>query len=156
MRAAFKAVMDGKQVAVLAPTTVLAQQHFEVFRQRMLEYPVRIEMLSRFRSHSEQKTVLRLLREGGVDIVIGTHRLISGDVVFKNLGLVIIDEEQRFRSSAEGEIQRALQAGRCADTFSHADSAHPLSFSGWRKRHVHDRDSPAQPSAGRNRGIGVR
>ena len=96
VRAAFKAVMEGKQVAVLAPTTVLAQQHFEVFRQRMLEYPVRIEMLSRFRSQSEQKKVLRLLREGGVDIVIGTHRLISGDVVFKDLGLVVIDEEQRF------------------------------------------------------------
>ncbi|HEU0207479.1 MAG TPA: DEAD/DEAH box helicase [Candidatus Udaeobacter sp.] len=96
VRAAFKAVMEGKQVAVLAPTTVLAQQHFEVFRQRMLEYPVRIEMLSRFRSHSEQKKVLQLLRQGGVDIVIGTHRLISGDVVFKELGLVVIDEEQRF------------------------------------------------------------
>ena len=96
LRAAFKAVMEGKQVAVLAPTTVLAQQHFEVFRQRMLDYPVRIEMLSRFRSQSEQKKVLRLLREGGVDIVIGTHRLISGDVVFKDLGLVVIDEEQRF------------------------------------------------------------
>jgi transcription-repair coupling factor (superfamily II helicase) len=96
VRAAFKAVMDGKQVAVLAPTTVLAQQHFEVFRQRMLDYPVRIEMLSRFRSQSEQKKVLQLLREGGVDIVIGTHRLISGDVVFKDFGLVVIDEEQRF------------------------------------------------------------
>jgi transcription-repair coupling factor (superfamily II helicase) len=96
VRAAFKAVMDGKQVAVLAPTTVLAQQHFEVFRQRMLDYPVRIEMLSRFRSHSEQKKVLRLLREGGVDIIIGTHRLISGDLVFKDLALVVIDEEQRF------------------------------------------------------------
>jgi transcription-repair coupling factor (superfamily II helicase) len=96
VRAAFKTVMDGKQVAVLAPTTVLAQQHFEVFRQRMLDYPVRIEMLSRFRSQSEQKKVLRLLREGGVDIVIGTHRLISGDIVFKDLGLVVIDEEQRF------------------------------------------------------------
>jgi len=96
VRAAFKAVMDGKQVSVLAPTTVLAQQHFEVFRQRMLDYPVRIEMLSRFRSQSEQKKILQLLREGGVDIVIGTHRLISGDVVFKDLGLVVIDEEQRF------------------------------------------------------------
>ncbi|PYJ39107.1 MAG: transcription-repair coupling factor [Verrucomicrobia bacterium] len=96
VRAAFKAVMNGKQVAVLAPTTVLAQQHFEVFRQRMLDYPVRIEMLSRFRSQSEQKKVLKLLREGGVDIIIGTHRLISGDVVFKELGLVVIDEEQRF------------------------------------------------------------
>jgi transcription-repair coupling factor (superfamily II helicase) len=96
IRAAFKAVMDGKQVAVLAPTTVLAQQHFEVFRQRMLDYPVRIEMLSRFRSQAEQKKVLQLLRAGGIDIVIGTHRLISGDVIFKDLGLVVIDEEQRF------------------------------------------------------------
>ena len=96
IRAAFKAVMDGRQVAVLAPTTVLAQQHFEVFRQRMLDYPVRIEMLSRFRSQGEQRKILELLRQGGVDIVIGTHRLISGDVVFKDLGLVVIDEEQRF------------------------------------------------------------
>src|SRR6266852_1132516 len=96
IRAAFKAVMDGKQVAVLAPTTVLAQQHFEVFRQRMLDYPVRIEMLSRFRSQGEQRKILELLRAGGVDIVIGTHRLISGDVVCKDLGLVVIDEEQRF------------------------------------------------------------
>src|SRR5436190_3847607 len=96
IRAAFKTVMEGKQVALLAPTTVLAQQHFETFRQRMLDYPVRIEMLSRFRSHAEQRKVLQLLRDGGVDIVIGTHRLISGDVVFKDLGLVVIDEEQRF------------------------------------------------------------
>ncbi|HEX4639898.1 MAG TPA: transcription-repair coupling factor, partial [Chthoniobacterales bacterium] len=96
IRAAFKAVMEGKQVAVLAPTTVLAQQHFETFRQRMLDYPVRIEMLSRFRSQGEQRKVIELLREGGVDIVIGTHRLISGDVIFKDLGLVVIDEEQRF------------------------------------------------------------
>jgi transcription-repair coupling factor (superfamily II helicase) len=96
IRAAFKAVMDGRQVAVLAPTTVLAQQHFEVFRQRMLDYPVRIEMLSRFRSQGEQRKILELLHQGGVDIVIGTHRLISGDVVFKDLGLVVIDEEQRF------------------------------------------------------------
>ena len=96
IRAAFKAVMDGKQVAILAPTTVLAQQHFETFRQRMLDYPIRIEMLSRFRSPAEQKKVLQLLREGGVDIVIGTHRLISDDVSFRDLGIVVIDEEQRF------------------------------------------------------------
>ncbi len=96
IRAAFKSVMEGKQVAVLTPTTVLAQQHFETFRQRMLDYPVRIEMLSRFRSHAEQRQVLEQLRDGSVDVVIGTHRLISGDVVFKDLGLVVIDEEQRF------------------------------------------------------------
>jgi transcription-repair coupling factor (superfamily II helicase) len=96
IRAAFKAVMEGKQVAVLTPTTVLAQQHFETFRHRMVEYPVRVEMLSRFRSHGEQRKALKLLREGGLDIVVGTHRLISGDVVFKDLGLVVIDEEQRF------------------------------------------------------------
>ncbi len=96
IRAAFKTVMEGKQVAVLTPTTVLAQQHFETFRQRMLDYPVRIEMLSRFRSHAEQRKVLEQLRDGGVDVVVGTHRLISGDVIFKDLGLVVIDEEQRF------------------------------------------------------------
>ncbi|MGH7938398.1 MAG: DEAD/DEAH box helicase, partial [Chthoniobacterales bacterium] len=96
IRAAFKAVMEGKQVAILTPTTVLAQQHFETFRQRMLDYPVRIEMLSRFRSQAEQRNVLKLLREGGVDVVVWTHRLISGDVIFKDLGLVVIDEEQRF------------------------------------------------------------
>ena len=96
IRAAFKSVMEGKQVAVLTPTTVLAQQHFETFRQRMLDYPVRIEMLSRFRSAAEQRKVLKLLADGGVDIVVGTHRIISGDVVFKDLGLVVIDEEQRF------------------------------------------------------------
>jgi transcription-repair coupling factor (superfamily II helicase) len=96
LRAAFKAVMGGKQVAVLTPTTVLAQQHYQTFRERMSDYPVRVEMLSRFRTKAEQNKTLRELREGGVDIVIGTHRLISGDVQFKDLGLVVIDEEQRF------------------------------------------------------------
>ncbi len=96
IRAAFKAVMEGKQVAVLTPTTVLAQQHYETFRQRMLDYPVRVEMLSRFRSQAEQRKVLKLLAQGGVDIVVGTHRIISGDVLFRDLGLVVIDEEQRF------------------------------------------------------------
>jgi transcription-repair coupling factor (superfamily II helicase) len=96
IRAAFKAVMGGKQVAVLAPTTVLAQQHYHTFRERMSDYPVRVEMLSRFRTKPEQNKTVKALLQGGVDIVIGTHRLISGDVAFKDLGLVVIDEEQRF------------------------------------------------------------
>jgi transcription-repair coupling factor (superfamily II helicase) len=96
IRAAFKAVMGGFQVAILCPTTILAEQHWNTFRERMSGYPITIEMLSRFRSPREQKKVAKLLREGGVDIVIGTHRLLSGDVLFKNLGLVVIDEEQRF------------------------------------------------------------
>ena len=96
IRAAFKAVMGGKQVAVLVPTTVLAQQHFNTFRERMADYPVRVELLSRFRSAREQKRVIGQLAQGGVDIVIGTHRLVQNDIVFKDLGLVIIDEEQRF------------------------------------------------------------
>ncbi|HMX17906.1 MAG TPA: transcription-repair coupling factor [Anaerolineales bacterium] len=96
LRAAFKAVMSGKQVAVLVPTTVLAQQHFETFSQRLAAFPVKVEMLSRFRTHREQTEILYKLALGEVDIVIGTHRLISSDVEFKDLGLVVIDEEQRF------------------------------------------------------------
>ena len=96
LRAAFKAVMDGKQVAVLVPTTVLAQQHYETFMQRLAAFPMTVEMLSRFRSPREQTEILFKLAMGEIDIVIGTHRLISSDVQFKDLGLVIIDEEQRF------------------------------------------------------------
>jgi len=96
LRAAFKAVMDDKQVAVLVPTTVLAQQHFETFRQRLSAFPVRIEMLSRFKTPKEQDEIILKLAVGEVDIVIGTHRLLTSDVTFKDLGLVIIDEEQRF------------------------------------------------------------
>ncbi len=96
LRAAFKAVMDGKQVAVLVPTTVLAQQHYETFKERLKPFPVVVEMLSRFRSPSEQKEILEKLKNGAIDIIIGTHRLLQKDVVFKDLGLVIIDEEQRF------------------------------------------------------------
>ena len=96
LRAAFKAVMDGKQVAMLVPTTVLAQQHFETFRQRLSPYPVSVEMLSRFRTPKEQEEIVLRIMLGQVDIVIGTHRLLTSDVVFKDLGLVVIDEEQRF------------------------------------------------------------
>jgi transcription-repair coupling factor (superfamily II helicase) len=96
IRAAFKVVQEGKQVAVLVPTTVLAQQHYETFRKRMAAFPVTIEMLSRFRSPREQKVILERLQSGAVDIVVGTHRLLSKDVQFHQLGMVIVDEEQRF------------------------------------------------------------
>jgi len=96
IRAAFKAVGDGKQVAVLVPTTILAQQHLETFRERLRAYPVRVEMLSRFRSPKEQKETLARLAAGQVDVAIGTHRLLSKDVEFADLGLVVVDEEQRF------------------------------------------------------------
>ncbi len=96
LRAAFKAVMDGKQVAILVPTTILAQQHYDTFQQRLLPFPATVQMLSRFRSPREQDEIIRNLGLGQVDIIIGTHRLIQADVQFKDLGLVIIDEEQRF------------------------------------------------------------
>ncbi len=96
MRAAFKALGDGKQVAVLAPTTVLVFQHYETFRRRFAPFPVRVEMLSRFRTRKEIQAVLADTAEGKVDILIGTHRLLSGDVKFRDLGLLVIDEEQRF------------------------------------------------------------
>lgn len=96
LRAAFKAVNDSKQVAYLCPTTVLAMQHYETFLNRMSDFPVNIEMLSRFRTAKQQKDILKKLKDGRVEIIVGTHRLLSKDVEFKDLGLVIVDEEQRF------------------------------------------------------------
>src|SRR5690606_17757108 len=96
IRAAFKAVQDGRQVAVLVPTTILAEQHLNTFTERLAGFPVRIEALSRFRTPREQADVVRRLKEGTIDIVIGTHRLLSPDVRFKDIGLLVVDEEQRF------------------------------------------------------------
>jgi transcription-repair coupling factor (superfamily II helicase) len=105
MRAAFKAVMDGKQAAILAPTTVLAFQHYNTLRQRFTAFPVRIQLLSRFRSPKEQKQILEDLEMGRVDIIVGTHRLLSKDVEFKDLGLVVVDEEQRFGVSHKERLK---------------------------------------------------
>ncbi|MFC1735815.1 transcription-repair coupling factor [Candidatus Hydrogenedentota bacterium] len=96
LRAAFKVVQDGRQVAVLAPTTVLAQQHYDTFSSRLAEYPVNVNVLSRFRTQAEQKKVVTAIGKGEVDIIVGTHRLLSKDVKYRELGLVIVDEEQRF------------------------------------------------------------
>ncbi|MGG4034783.1 transcription-repair coupling factor [Paenibacillus cisolokensis] len=106
IRAAFKAAIEGKQVAVLVPTTILAQQHYETFRERFSGYPFDIRVLSRFRSRKEQNETLKGLKAGSVDIVIGTHRLLSQDVVFKDLGLLIVDEEQRFGVSHKEKLKK--------------------------------------------------
>ena len=106
MRAAFKAVMEGKQVAVLAPTTVLVFQHFKTFQQRFSPFPARIEMLSRFRSAKEQKEVVKSIEAGAVDVVVGTHRLLSKDIRFKDLGLLVVDEEQRFGVAHKERIKQ--------------------------------------------------
>ncbi len=106
LRAAFKAVMDGKQVAVLVPTTLLAEQHFETFSERMKNFPVSVHMLSRFQTDSDQKRTVKALWDGSCDLVIGTHRLLSKDIGFKNLGLVIVDEEQRFGVKHKEHLKR--------------------------------------------------
>jgi transcription-repair coupling factor (superfamily II helicase) len=106
VRAAFKAVMDGTQVAVLVPTTLLAEQHFITFSERFSAFPVTVKMLSRFVSPVEQREVLRDVERGKVDVVIGTHRLLSGDVTFKNLGLLVVDEEQRFGVSHKERLKK--------------------------------------------------
>ena len=106
VRAAFKAVLDHKQVAVLVPTTILAEQHTKTFKKRMEKFPVRVESISRFRTSKEQKKVINDLEDGEVDILIGTHRLLSKDVKFKDLGLIIIDEEQRFGVSAKEKLKK--------------------------------------------------
>jgi transcription-repair coupling factor (superfamily II helicase) len=115
IRAAYRTVMDGRQVAMLVPTTVLAQQHYQTFRERFKNHPVVIEMLSRFRSSREQKGVLERLKEGKVDVVIGTHRLLQKDVAFRDLGLVVIDEEHRFGVSHK---ERLKQMRRLVDVIT--------------------------------------
>lgn len=106
IRAAFKAAIEGKQVAVLVPTTILAQQHFETFRERFSGYPIQIHSLSRFRSRKEQNETIKGIKNGTVDIIIGTHRLLSQDIVFKDLGLLIVDEEQRFGVTHKEKLKR--------------------------------------------------
>ena len=115
VRAAFKVVQDGKQVAVLVPTTILAQQHWLTFRERLADFPVTVEVLSRFRTAKEQKDVLKRLAAGQVDIVIGTHRLLSRDVQFHDLGLVVIDEEHRF---GVAQKERVRQLTRTVDVLA--------------------------------------
>ena len=105
LRAAFKCILDGKQVAMLVPTTLLAWQHYNTIRRRFEGYPVRAELLSRFRTPAQQQVILRKLRRGEIDILVGTHRIIQKDIQFKDLGLLIVDEEQRFGVSHKENLK---------------------------------------------------
>ncbi|UCD70792.1 MAG: transcription-repair coupling factor [Syntrophobacterales bacterium] len=109
IRAAFKAVIDGKQVAVLVPTTVLAQQHYQTFFERFQHYPVTIDILSRFKGRNEQRQILGKLKQGNIDIIIGTHRLLQGDVAFRDLGLLVIDEEHRFGVTHKERLKQLMK-----------------------------------------------
>ncbi len=113
IRATFKSVMDGKQVAVLVPTTILAQQHYTTFSERLKDYPVKIEVLSRFKSSKEQKEIIKSLEQGEIDIIIGTHRLLQNDVKIKDLGLLIIDEEQRFGVAHKEKLKKVKSTVDC-------------------------------------------
>ena len=125
LRAAFKAVQDGKQVAVLVPTTLLASQHGQTFRERFANYPVRVEVLSRFLTAKEQaRRSSTGVRDGAVDVVIGTHRLLSDDIKFKDLGLLVVDEEQRFGVQHKERIKQLRDQRRRAHAHRHADPAH--------------------------------
>ena len=148
LRAAFKAAADGKQVMFLVPTTVLAQQHYGTFTERLRDYPFTIEMVSRFRSAKETREALKGFEEGKVDILIGTHRLLSRDVRPKDLGLLIVDEEQRF-GVKQKELLRQLRLR--VDVLSltrHADPAHAADVAGRPARHLGDRDPAGGPPPG--------
>ena len=131
MRAVFKAVDNGRQVAVLVPTTVLAEQHFRTFSQRMAEFPVTVEMLSRFRTSAEQNRIIERLKEGAIDVVIGTHRLVSKDIKFKDLGLLVIDEEQKFGVKVKERLKHIRGGSRCADAHRNSDSPHAAHVACW-------------------------
>ena len=150
LRAAFKAVQDGKQVMLLVPTTILAQQHYGTFTERLKDYPVTIEHVSRFRPAAEQREAVARFAKGEVDILIGTHRLLSRDVRAKDLGLLIVDEEQRF-GVKQKELLRQLKLTRRRDLDErHADPAHAADVAGRRARHQRDRDPARGPAAGQD------
>ena len=121
IRAAFKAVQEGKQVVYLVPTTILAQQHYNTFIQRFKDFPVRVDLMSRFRTQAQQKKTVEDLKKGLVDIVIGTHRVLSKDIGYKDLGLLIIDEEQRFGVTHKEKIKKIKRKYRCVDANSNAN-----------------------------------
>jgi transcription-repair coupling factor (superfamily II helicase) len=148
IRAAFKAVQSERQVAVLVPTTILAEQHFRTFSERLADFPVRIAVVSRFQTPKEQLTILAELAAKKIDIVIGTHRLLSEDVVFGALGLIVIDEEHRFGGEAQGTAQAAQARDRRPHPHRHAHPAHVAPVARRTARHDADADAAARPLPG--------
>ena len=138
MRAAFKAVQDGKQVAVLTPTTVLSFQHFETFKRRFAQFPINVEMISRFRTAKEQKLIVERVEAGKVDILIGTHRLLSKDIKFQDLGLLVVDEEQRFGVRHKERLKQMRKEIDVLAMSCHAHSAHAAHVAGGPARHERD------------------
>jgi superfamily II helicase len=127
MRAAFKVASEGRQVVVLCPTTVLCAQHFQTFSERMAPFPLRVDQISRFRSTKEQNKTLSDVRDGAVDILIGTHRILSKDVQFKDLGLVIVDEEQRFGVTHKERLKQLRKTVDVLSMSATRPKAEPLS-----------------------------
>ena len=156
IRAAFKAVMGGTQAAILVPTTVLAQQHFDTFRQRMSGFPVRVEMLCRLQSPAEQDKIVAGLHDGTVDIVIGTHRLVSKDIVFHDLGLVVIDEEQRFGVKHKERFKELFRLVDVMTLSATPIPAHALHVADRLAGNEHHRNPAAQPPAGPDHHLPVR
>ena len=147
LRSAFKAMNEGFQVAMLVPTTVLAQQHYATFSERLSPFPIRVEVLSRFKSRKEQQEVVEGLKLGTVDIVIGTHRLLQRDVKFKNLGLVVVDEEQRFGVAHKEWFKRLPQTGGHAHTERHANTQNPVHGPVRDQGHEHNGDPSRRAAA---------
>ena len=152
LRAAFKAVQDGMQVAVLVPTTVLAQQHYDIFRSRLSAFPVEIEMMSRYRNKAQQQEIIDRLVSGQVDIVIGTHRLLSTDIRFKRLGLMIIDEEQRFGVKHKEHFKKLRSRVRHPYFDRHTNPPYLVPEPKRHPRYKHDSDAAGRAPAGHHAG----
>ena len=148
VRAAFKAVQDGMQVAVLVPTTLLVQQHFSTFSERYAPFPVQVRALSRFQSAAETAETLRGLADGTIDVVIGTHQLLSPDTRFKRLGLVVVDEEQRFGVEHKEYLKRLRTEVDVLTHVGHADPAHPGDGGGGHPADVDDPDAAGGTAPG--------
>ena len=145
MRAAFKAVMDNKQAAILAPTTILAEQHYQNFRGRLSNFPVNIQMLSRFKSKAQQKAIVEDLKNGKIDIIIGTHRLLSNDIAFSDLGLLIIDEEQRFGVMAKERLKVLESQSGYTYPYRDPDTPDPVYGDNGLKRYLHNQHPSSKP-----------